>query len=188
MPPDGRNPSRSQTGSRAGLTAVPGTGTSLDVVYRDYAGYVAAIGARLLGRSDDELDDLVQEVFVEAVAGIATVREPGALKGWLATITVRLASRRLRMRRVRRFFGLGGDVDYERVASGGANPEQRAALAKVYAALERVPVDERIAWTLRHVQGERLDAVAQMCGVSLATAKRRIAAAHAMIEKAVGHG
>ena len=40
--------------------------------------------------------------------------------------------------------------------------------------LQTVPPDDRIAWTLRHVERHRLEAVAELCGCSLATVKRRI--------------
>jgi RNA polymerase sigma-70 factor (ECF subfamily) len=51
--------------------------------------------------------------------------------------------------------------------------------------LDELPAAERLAWTLRHVEGERLEQVARQCGCSLATAKRRIAAAQDAIEQAV---
>src|SRR5215470_14551684 len=57
-------------------------------LFRRYARYVATIGLRLLGR-DDELDDLVQDVFIEAHRGLHGLRTPDAIKGWLARITVR---------------------------------------------------------------------------------------------------
>ena len=72
----------------------------LTELFRRYAPYVSTIGLRLLGR-DDELDDLVQDVFIEAQRGLHGLRAPDAIKGWLARITVRRATRRLRARRVR---------------------------------------------------------------------------------------
>ena len=74
-------------------------------LFKRYASYVATIGIRLLGR-DDELDDLVQEVFIEAYRGLHQLRSPDAVKAWLARITVRRATRRLRRRRLRAFFSL----------------------------------------------------------------------------------
>ena len=74
-------------------------------LFKRYASYVATIGIRLLGR-DDELDDLVQEVFIEAYRGYHQLRSPDAVKAWLARITVRRAVRRLRRRRLRSFFSL----------------------------------------------------------------------------------
>src|SRR5262249_6514378 len=60
-------------------------------LFRRYAPYVATIGLRLLGR-DDELDDLVQEVFIEAHRGLHQLRSAESVKAWLARITVRRAS------------------------------------------------------------------------------------------------
>jgi RNA polymerase sigma-70 factor (ECF subfamily) len=54
----------------------------------------------------------------------------------------------------------------------------RAELALLDRMLARLPTKERMAWMLRYVEGCELPEVARMCGCSLATAKRRIAAAH----------
>ena len=163
-------------------------GLSLDEVYRDHAGYVAAIGYRLLGRNH-EVDDLVQDVFVEACKGLETLRRPGAVRGWLATIAVRQVGRRLQLKRMRRTLGLEREpLEPHDVAGKGIAPDDQATLGRVYAVLEEVPVPERLAWTLRHVQGEKLERVAALCSCSLATAKRRIAAAHEKIKEALSDG
>jgi RNA polymerase sigma-70 factor (ECF subfamily) len=44
----------------------------------------------------------------------------------------------------------------------------------------------RIAWTLRMVEGLELAEVASACGCSLATAKRRIAAAEVVVRAHIG--
>lgn len=149
-------------------------------VYQRYSAYVAALGYRLLGR-DGDVDDLVQDVFLAAVEGLERIREPAALKGWLATLTVRHAGRKLRRRRIASFFGFDGKE--HDIAAPGATPEERALLSQVYAALDRVEVEARVAWVLRHIEGEGLDQVAKLCGCSLATAKRRISAAQLDIER-----
>jgi len=162
--------------------AAPAPVMSLDEAYRRYASYVAVVAMRLLGR-DDEIDDVVQEVFLEAVRGLQRLREQGALKGWLATVAVRVAGRRLRRRRLRGLLGLDRSPGYLELASHDAPPDQRAMVARVYLLLDRIPVRERLAWTLRHVEGEPLDEVARLCGCSLATAKRRIAKARARLDR-----
>jgi RNA polymerase sigma-70 factor, ECF subfamily len=156
-------------------------------VYRRYAGYVAAVAQRLLGR-DGDVDDTVQEVFLIAVRGLSAVRDPGAVKGWLARVTVRVARRRLRARRLRKFLGLEAIGPGDPPVSEFASPEQRTLLLSLYRALDELPADQRIAWTLRHVEGEQLDAVAALCGCSLATAKRRIAAAGQWLQEVVDDG
>jgi RNA polymerase sigma-70 factor (ECF subfamily) len=171
-------------GPRTGSADMAEERISLELIFRRYSRYVAAVALRLLGR-DDEIDDVVQEVFLQAVRGLERLREPGAVKGWLATVTVRVARRKLRMRRVRGFFGLDDRPAYAQIATAETPPDERALLARVYTLLDGLTVSERLAWTLRHVEGEKLDAVARICGVSLATAKRRIASAQAKLDKAL---
>jgi RNA polymerase sigma-70 factor, ECF subfamily len=155
-----------------------------DSVFRRYAAYVAAIAHRLLGR-DQDVDDTVQEVFVIAVRGLSQLREPAAVKGWLAKITVRVSRRRLRMRRLRTMLGLDEDTLYDSMTDESASPEQRVLIGRVYRLLDGIPADHRIAWSLRHMEGEKLEDVAALCGCSLATAKRRIAAAARVLEEAL---
>ena len=58
-----------------------------------------------------------------------------------------------------------------------------AAMSRV---LDAVTIEGRLAWTLRHVEGMTLPEVAQHCGCSLATAKRRISSVHQTILEALG--
>lgn len=157
---------------------------SIDGLFLEYAPYVAKIGLRMLGRRN-ELDDFVQDVFLEAHRCLGQLRDPGVAKGWLAGIAVNVARRRLRRRRLAARFFLDRPPEYLDVASPAASPEERLLMARVCAALDRLPVEQRLAWSLRHLSGERLDEVAVLCGCSLATAKRHIAAAHETLREAV---
>jgi RNA polymerase sigma-70 factor (ECF subfamily) len=156
----------------------------LQQIFRQYAAFVAALALRLIGR-DDEVDDIVQEVFLVAVRGVHALRDPEAVRAWLATITVRLTRKRLRALRLKRWCGLDEAPGYVNLAAPGATPEDRALLARIYEILDRLPADHRMSWCLRHVQGYELEAIADMCDCSLATAKRWIAAAHGELQKAV---
>ena len=163
------------------------TGVAGDVgdVFSTHARYVAALAYRMLGR-EDLVDDLVQDVFVAALRGLDALHEPEAIRGWLAKVTVRLASRRLKRQRFVAFLGFDDDESPENdVICPSASPEQRTLLGQVYRVLQRVPTDDRLAWTLRYVEGMQLDEVAQMTNCSLATAKRRIARAAALIERSL---
>jgi RNA polymerase sigma-70 factor (ECF subfamily) len=163
----------------------PGGPPALELreVFRTHSAYVATLAFRLLGR-DDEIDDVVQEVFLSALSGLRRLQSARAVRSWLATVTARKVARRIRGRRLRAlFFRAPVDVDYEAVASPDADPEQRAQVARLYATLDGMPAAERVAWALRHVEGERLDDVARLTGCSLATAKRRIASAQQRLER-----
>jgi RNA polymerase sigma-70 factor, ECF subfamily len=155
--------------------------TELDRVFRAYSGYVASVAMRLLG-CNEEVDDVVQEVFVAAMRGLQTLRDPNAIRGWLATVAVRSARRRLRRRRLWAVLGRDTTPDYDQLAVA-ATQDNALLIKRAYRVLDTLPVDAKIAWTLRHVEGELLEAVARLCGCSLATAKRRIAAAQAALEQ-----
>jgi RNA polymerase sigma-70 factor (ECF subfamily) len=158
-----------------------------DALYLRFAPYVASIAIRLLGR-DGEVDDLVQDVFVEVLRGLARLREPAAFKGWLAQITVRTATRRLRQRNLRRALHLPQEpVDYEALAAPAAPADQRALLAHVYRVLDSMPARTRVIWILRHVLDEPLQAVAEWSECSQSTVQRRLIEAQAVIDQELSH-
>lgn len=154
----------------------------IETAFRSYGRYVASIAMRIVGRKAD-VDDLVQDVFLDAVKGLERLRDPGAAKGWLATLTVRKAHRLLSRRRLRSHFGLDEGADYGEVVDPTASTAERAMIADLYRLLDTLPADARVAWTLRHLEGQPLEEVAALAGCSLATAKRRIAAAHEVLSK-----
>jgi RNA polymerase sigma-70 factor (ECF subfamily) len=158
----------------------------IEQVFRQYAPYVSRIGMRILGRAED-VDDLIQDVFLEAHRGLKALRAPAAIRSWLATVAVRLARRKLHRRRLRTVLRLEDAPIYE-VADASATPEERALLNSVYRLLDALPVNQRLAWTLRYVEGETLERVAELSGCSLAAAKRRIRAARETLDRWMRNG
>jgi RNA polymerase sigma-70 factor (ECF subfamily) len=132
-------------------------------------------------------DDLVQQVFLDAFKRREQLRDPAAVKGWLATIALRTAHRQLRRQRLRPFVGLD-DRAVAELSAPGVSPENYALLARVDEILAGLPVKRRLAWTLRYVDGEKLELVAERCGCSLTTAKCWIASTHAHLQAEMGGG
>lgn len=157
---------------------------NFDEVFRRYSPYVARVALRLLGK-DGEVDDLVQDVFLEAHRGLSSLREAGALGGWLARICVRRATRRLRRRRLLALLSLDTVAERDLPFDISASPEQRAEVARLYRRLDQMPVAERVAWLLRHVEGESLDDMVALCGCSKSTVQRRLRSAEARLEQEV---
>ncbi len=114
--------------------------------------------------------------------GLHQLRSPDAAKAWLARITVRRATRRLRRRRLRSFFSLESLPSDARLVDDSATPEETAEVASTYRLVERIPVRQRVVWVLKHVEGETLDAIAEICGISKATVQRRLRAAERALE------
>lgn len=176
----------------------PGPGTSdAELVARALAGERWAQGAiyqrhaprllntctRLLASRADALD-VVQEVFVDALDGLPSLREPGALGAWLLRQAVGKVQRRFRRRRWAELFGAthAAALTLAALAVPGASAEVRAELERVSAVLEGLPARQRLAFVLHRVEGETLPAVAELTRTSLATVKRDLAAAQAVLD------
>lgn len=160
------------------------TGLDLTTVYRLHSAYVATVGLRLLG-NDAELDDLVQEVFIEAHHGLAQLRDPSAVRGWLARICVRKSVRRLRRRRLRQMLRLE-DLPAWQKTDTSLTPEQMSEVHRAYRALARFPAEERVIWILRYIEGVSLDEIGQLCECSKSTVQRRIRSADERFDREVG--
>ena len=159
----------------------------LDALYRRFSPYVAAVAIRLLGR-DHEIDDLVQDVFLNALRGISQLRDAHAIKAWLAKVTVRLSVRRLRKRRLLAVLQLGAaSGDYEQLASPDTSSEQKALLAAVYSVLDRMPARTRVIWLLRHVLDESLQSIAELTACSQSTVQRRLRDAESLLAEELPH-
>ena len=161
-----------------------GDGAAKETLFRRHVRTAWRLALRLMARRSDA-EDVVQDAFVTALGDLHKLHAGDAFGAWLSTIVVRQAHRQFRRRRLRRMFGLDRGADegvLEALASSDASPEQMVELARVDALLRTLDERARTAWVLRHVEGHTLPEVAHACGCSLATAKRRLAAA----EEAIG--
>jgi len=163
---DGREDLELVGGLRAGAAWAPAM-----LVVR-HGPRVRRVLLRLLGRQDDELSDLFQEVMTAAWKSIAQLEDPTALPAWLTRITVFTARTRLRARQRRRWLSFLGELP--EVAAPWASPELREAAQAVYDIFDRMPVDERIPFALHVLDGLELEATASACGMSVATVRRRL--------------
>jgi RNA polymerase sigma-70 factor (ECF subfamily) len=182
-------PEKPRPGQRARSTdgALP-VSDKLEELVRAHSPYVAGLAYRLLGR-DSEVDDVVQDVFLALLRFHGSVRDANAVRGWLATTTVRMSMRRLRARKLR-FRSLLGLDEPEPVSmpAPGASAEEHLALARVHRALAGLSASARVAWILRYVEQERMEDVARLVGCSLTTAKRRVDAAAVAVRRALDDG
>lgn len=149
---------------------------AFEALYRRHAEFALSLAVRIQGSATD-VEDIVHDAFLKAQERLGALRDSAAFRPWLGSIVVRLVRTRLRRRKLLGALGLTAPepVDLDSIAAPDADPEARALLAQVYALLQTLAADDRIAWTLRYVERHRLETVAVMMDCSLATAKRRIA-------------
>jgi RNA polymerase sigma-70 factor (ECF subfamily) len=130
---------------------------------------------RILGTSPDVADAL-QDTFIRAFRSALQVKDPLALRGWVLRVAASIALDQLRRRQRLRWM-VFSSVDSFDVPVEGTTDELRAAIRDTYRVLDRLPNEERLVFALRHIDGMELAELANTCGVSLATIKRRLARA-----------
>lgn len=123
---------------------------------------------------DADLADIVQEVFVRVLERIHQLRDPGALKSWIASVAVFAARGHIRRRRRWRWISFLAPADIPDAPAATANPESHALVKATYRVLDTLPENERLAFSLRFIAEMELTEVAAACGCSLATIKRRL--------------
>lgn len=140
-----------------------------------HGGHIRRVLVNVLG-PDADVPELLQEVFVRALNGVSGLRDDARLKAWLTRIAVFVAREHIRAR-VRQRRLLRSLPDELEISENIASEELREAVARTYAVLSLLSLDQRIVFALRYVQGLELSELAEACGVSLATVKRRLARA-----------
>lgn len=160
------------------IAARGGEAWAREALFRRYTRMVNGLAWRLMP-NDAELDDLVQDVFVQALSSLPKLTEPAAFGSWLGSIVVRTAHGKIRRRRMLTRLGLRRDtpIDPDTVVSEAAPAHAAAELKAVYAVLGTLPSEARVALVLRRVEGMKLEEIAVAMDLSLATVKRRLEAA-----------
>jgi RNA polymerase sigma-70 factor (ECF subfamily) len=144
-----------------------------EVLFTRYRLHVRRVLLNALG-ADAELSDLVQDVFVSALASIDQLKEPTLLKRWLSSIAIYRARARMRELVRSRAVRLVPDEELEPLQFAEPSLEMREALGKTRNVLSTIGADLRHAFLLRFVDELDLNGVADALGVSVSTGKRRV--------------
>jgi len=135
--------------------------------------------------SESDVPDLLQEVFIRALDSIDDLEEPDLLRSWLASIAVFTARAHFRRIARRRLLDAFSPEKTRSMEMAPPSSEARFALREIHQVLDTMPVDERMAFVLRIIDGMTLPDAAQACRTSLATFKRRLARAEKQFLAAV---
>ncbi len=137
---------------------------------------------RILG-SNREMEDLVQEVFIEVFRSLDRFRGDAKLATWIARISSRVA-----MAHIGRRKPPSQSLDsVPEVAAREPSAEQvavvREAAERLYRALDRVEAVQRIAFALHVIEGLPLREVADVMEASLVATKSRVWRARRELER-----
>lgn len=145
-----------------------------DELFRSHASFVAKFLARL-GTHPQDIDDLVQEVFMTAHRRGGFV--PGAARPttWLAEIAVRVASTKRRTKRRR---PEEPDAEAAESVPSAMTPERsaesRESLERVQAAIDKLGIDKRAVFVLFELEGESCDSIAAGLDIPVSTVYSRL--------------
>lgn len=154
--------------------------------------------ARAVTGSDDEAEDVVQEAYLRAFAGIAHFRGEASIATWLTAITLNEARGRLRLRRPTTDLELMDDIRVIPFPGMAENldPEAEAARSGTRRLLERaidgLPEEFRIVFMLREIEGCSVEETALQLDLKPQTVRTRLFRARqtlrAELEKSLSSG
>jgi RNA polymerase sigma-70 factor (ECF subfamily) len=145
-----------------------------EALFHRYVDHVRRVVIRVMS-VDGEIEDVIHDVFLDALRSIHKLKEPQALKMWLTSIALFKARRLLRQRRRRSWLRLAAPDELDRLGPmEGGGSEVAEAMRCTYLVLGELPADERIAFALRFIEGMELVELAEACRTSVATVRRRL--------------
>lgn len=142
-------------------------------LFRDHRQRVHRTLYRILG-SNRDLEDLVQEAFLEVYRSLTHFRGEAHLSTWITRITTRVAFAYISKRKP-----AAASLDLvPAIEAGGPSAVElvmaRQAAGRLYAALDRVDAKQRVAYTLHVIEGLPLKEVAELTESSLVATKSRV--------------
>lgn len=156
-----------------------------DALAAAFAALRGSLGAHLRRRGGDaaQMDDLVQDVFLKALAAIRAGREPAKLTGWLYTVarTTLIDHHR---RNGPATVALDEDAPLEAPAEDDDRLHQALALC-LPPLLEELPPIYRDALRAVDLQGQSMQAAADAAGLSLPAIKSRVRRGRALLKARV---
>ena len=140
---------------------------------------------RAILRDEDEIDDAMQQVWLQVYLHLGDFQGSSALSTWLVRIAANEALQRLRKRGALAQVPISADE--EDAMRSGEDPEDRAAAREAIRLLERavdgLPPHHRLVFVLREVEGLSTAETAAALGIAEDAAKVRLHRARAALRR-----
>lgn len=140
---------------------------------------------RLVG--EDEAEDVTQDVFLKAIAGLPRFRGEASLETWLYRIATNTCRDHLRRRRWQRLLFIRKSNDAADLVSRSVakpNPiEESEIRSLIRAALRELAPHHREVIVLRDIEGFSYEEIAAIVGCPIGTVKSRLYHARAQLAK-----
>ena len=154
------------------------------VLVRRYRDSFARFATRMVGSRADA-EDVLQSAFVRAYRALERCRKPDQFAAWLHQIVVNeCRSYAARRTRRERWYAESDAVLDELPAEEIAGEEEPPlSLVELGRALEQLPVEQREAFVLKHVEGASYEEMAELTGAGVSALKMRVQRACARLRE-----
>lgn len=171
-------------------TVLSGNKNAFDMLVLRHQHKIYSLVSRVVSDSA-EAEDICQEAFIKAYRSLSSFRGDSAFYTWLYRIAINTAKNYVLSRKRR---PLASDLQLEdaEISEGNnalkdiANPESNLVTQKlkkaIFDAIEELPDDLRMAFTLREFSGLSYEDITEVMGCPVGTVRSRIFRAREMID------
>jgi RNA polymerase sigma-70 factor, ECF subfamily len=183
---DCRDPSQALPDVEVVRLVIAGETGLFEILMRRYNQRLYRV-ARAILKDDAEVEDVMQQAYVNAYVHLDQFAERASFSTWLTKIAVHEALARARRRNASGFHGGAGPGDdtMTHVRERAPDPEHQAFATELRSLLESaidsLPERHRVVFTLREIEGLSTAETAECLGITEENVKTRLHRARAML-------
>jgi len=143
-------------------------------------------------QDEDDADDITQDVFIQVYQSVSSFKGESKFSTWLYRIVISKAldhvkkkKRKKRFAFVQSLFGTASEEEIhpEEFNHPGVLMENRERAAELFKAMQQLPDNQRIAFTLHKLEAQKHQDIAVIMDISLTAVESLIARAKANLRK-----
>ncbi|WP_462253891.1 RNA polymerase sigma factor [Ferruginibacter sp.] len=151
--------------------------------------YNTAIG---IVQNEDDADDITQDVFIQVYQSVSSFKGESKFSTWLYRIVIsksldhiKKKKRKKRFAFVQSLFGTASEEDIhpEEFNHPGVVMENKERAGELFKAMEQLPGNQRIAFTLHKLEAQKYQDIAAIMDISLTAVESLIARAKGNLRK-----
>jgi RNA polymerase sigma-70 factor (ECF subfamily) len=133
-------------------------------------------------RTEEDREDVFQDVLMTVFRKIDTLRDPACLDGWVAQVTANTLKYFIRQRRIRRHASWDGLTEQEQ-PSVQLNVHARELASRAMRIVKHMPPNDRALLARYWFSPATAESIAEESGCSIVTVRRRLFRARSRFEK-----
>ena len=143
-------------------------------------------------QNEDDADDITQDVFIQVYQSVSSFKGESKFSTWLYRIVISKAldhvkkkKRKKRFGFMQSLFGTEGEenIQPEEFNHPGVVMENKERAAELFKAMEQLPDNQRIAFTLHKLEAQKYQDIAAIMNLSLTAVESLIARAKGNLRK-----